>query len=677
MLKPTDEKIFTHNHCGMFPPEKPRYTMTEEVQHTTRRMEEVIDRLLKFEERVKNDMYDLSRSLTSDNCIFKDTMNTAYLTFLQEVKNEVNLFESNVENTISLFQKDIESNYSTLDERVFEKVAELETKYDEDFATFKTSIQEQYNSLAENVNSRIDSNNTTFGQAFADYQQKLTTEINMFEASVNNANVNFTESVNNTIQVFKETWEQIITERLNSQDAKIDDCELYMKTNLTTTITTLIGDMKTNGEFVDILEGEVLNHLESRIERIVTPEMFGAVADGLADDTEAIENCLMSGNIVVLKGIYKISRCLDFNNLSNIVLFGGKIVREKDKTFNTIQGENCENIHIISVEFDGNGNNKDLTYNWSEEIQGCIILCGNTSNIFIEKCTIKNFNYGVYTLGANFEGGYLSKNATIKDCYFENVSSPVDTYGKGILISHNIFKDITGNAIQIEAEGTIKNSNPLEDTDFYQSAFSCRISDNVLININGTCVIIHDNVYGVKIDNNTMTNFDYGINACRTIKGCFVENNTLIHQNEIEVNTEKRPWDLSYFTIYCGKNSHIKDNYIEGAYVGIMGREGSIISGNEIVNPKVSGIVISSSDETLIHFITDNIIKDFVKNSNAWYDSKPIVLNNGKSLIIDNIVYADCEPIATINATANIINLVSTIAQTTEVSKLTNNSYSN
>lgn len=409
----------------------------------------------------------------------------------------------------------------------------------------------------------------------------------------------------------------------------------------------------------------------------VTPEMYGAIGDGVADDTLAIQRCLVSGNTVFLHGTYRITESLKFSNLNNIVLCGGKIVRDADKTFTTIKGGSCSNIHIINVEFDGNGNNPDLEYTWSENAQICIFLAGDSYDIFIEKCVIKNYNYGIFTLGANFTDGIESVNATIRDCRFENCCSCIDTYGKNILIDHNSFSDITGNAIQIEPEGDPTADNPLSDTHYYQCAMGCVISNNLLTNINGTAIIIHDNAYGVKIDNNTIVDFMYAINANRAIRGCFVTNNTVIYQKKVAVNSDKRPWDLSYFAIYCGKNSVVKNNHLEYCYTAIQGREGSTIEGNTIISPFVSAIAVSSGDTTLIHHIANNIVRDFVRNTSAWWGAYPIVLNGGKAVLNENIVYSDCEPICNNGCTASVSRLISTTEQKTAITSLDAKIYSN
>lgn len=253
-----------HNHCGPMHHEKPRFTMTEDVEHAARLMRETIDRLLKFEERVKRECADLAKNLSSDNVIFKNTMHEAWTTFLMEVKNEVNVFESTVNADLELFKSGIETEYATYKDSVNERLSAYVQDYETRMSALSESIQDQYNSFVEATNARIDANNETVSQALADYQRKLTTELNTFEQTMNAQYATFTESVGNSFHEFRETWEQIITERLAAQDGRISDAEMYMRANLEASLATMIGDMHANGEFADIIEGEVFNDLESK-----------------------------------------------------------------------------------------------------------------------------------------------------------------------------------------------------------------------------------------------------------------------------------------------------------------------------------------------------------------------------------------------------------------------------
>ena len=235
------------------------YTHHEQMEHASKLMHDTVNRLMHFEERVKRELSDLAKELTSDNVVFKETMKTSYDAFLLAVKNEVNQFENQTTSEIELFKSEIENRYSDL----------------------ATNINDQYASFTEAVNTRIDNYNTAHEQAFADFQQKVTTEINMFEATVNkNYNV-FMEGMSENFVNFKQTVTDILDERLSNQDAKIDDAELYMRTNLIGTITALIGDMKDTGEFADILEGEVFNSIESKTRRDFCYASTGFVEDAI------------------------------------------------------------------------------------------------------------------------------------------------------------------------------------------------------------------------------------------------------------------------------------------------------------------------------------------------------------------------------------------------------------
>ena len=312
----------------------PRYTMTEEVEHSARLMRETIDRLLKFEERVKRDVTDLSKNLTSDNVIFKNAMHESWTTFLMEVKNEINVFEANMESDIRMFKSEIETDYANFADSINTRFGEFETKYEQEFTALTSSIQEQYNTFAESVNARIDAYNENTAQAFADYQRKLQTELNSFEQTMNTNYQTFTESMGNSMHEFRTSLEQIVNERLTAQDAKLSDAEMYMKTNLEATVTTLIGDMHANGEFNEIIEGEVFNDLQRKVDGFgrMSVLYFGAVGDGETDNTAAFQLAVASGRkLFVPRGCYVVG-ALNLPAHCDI-LFEGELTNSHDEVY--------------------------------------------------------------------------------------------------------------------------------------------------------------------------------------------------------------------------------------------------------------------------------------------------------------------------------------------------------
>lgn len=273
------------------------YTPQEEILATVQAMKDTIDRVMKMENKINVTMNDFISHISKDNVLFKDLVRNTYTTFSQEVKNEVNSFESDIDNAISLFTQTIQADYAGLNDECKALIVENEKKYNSDVE----KLTALFESFKEALTSTVENNNTTHEQALEDFQTKLTTELNTFIADVNAKHTRFTESMTETWETFKTTWESIITNRLDGQDAKINDNELYMKTNLTATITALIGDMKDNGELEAIINGEVFNGLEEKIE---SAKREYALADSEANIEIAVTDCLANNKIFyVPKGV--------------------------------------------------------------------------------------------------------------------------------------------------------------------------------------------------------------------------------------------------------------------------------------------------------------------------------------------------------------------------------------
>lgn len=268
MFDMNDKKPFHHGVGGLFPPEKPHFTLQEDMLHTITEMRQTIDRLLKFEQRVENEVHDLMSKLTSDNCLFKDTFANAHTLFTQEIKNEVNLFEQNVDNTVKLFTDNLTSEYEGLGEQYQTQHVENLKQYEEKLKKYVDEVEAEYDSFKESITSQIDSSNTMNADASAEFQRRITTELNTFTADMNQKYKNFTDYISASQESFQTTWTDVVEERLDAQDEKLANAEAFMRTNLEATVRTELGDMYDSGDFAEILEGEVFNTLEERLNNI-------------------------------------------------------------------------------------------------------------------------------------------------------------------------------------------------------------------------------------------------------------------------------------------------------------------------------------------------------------------------------------------------------------------------
>lgn len=421
---------------------------------------------------------------------------------------------------------------------------------------------------------------------------------------------------------------------------------------------------------------------------VITPEMYGAVGDGANDDTAALQSCIQDDKIVLLKNIYRISAPLDLTDYKNIMFIGGTITRNANQTFNSIIGSNCDNITFDHVRILGNGNDQNMTYTWEDNVQGCMLIHGHCKNLKITNCVIDGFNYGLYILGPDVEMtaptyDNMSFNGVVENCVFHNCNSPIDTYGKALRISHNVFYDITGNAVQIEPyENSTVVPNPLNDYRFYGSAFGCDIVDNLFVSVAKICMTVFaNNTYAININKNTCIDFDQGvvINSDK-YKGTVIDNNFFYYQKTQTLDANTRPWNMKGVISTSGK-CWIKNNYIYYAQSAIRLTGYETVDSNIIVSPIAAITVYTSTPlANAPILINNNLVTDHTHDASLWWGMRPIVLGNCKNAMLNNnYVDSDDQPLTTQSGVeANVTNLYSTNAFTGSVTAISGlNKYSN
>lgn len=166
--------------------------------------------------------------------------------------------------------------------------------------------------------------------------------------------------------------------------------------------------------------------LNSVSETSVTPQVYGASGDGVADDTDALQRVFNSGSLVrIPKGIYKV--------LGNIVINTDNV---------TIIGEGATllmNGHNVVV---GGGSAKDLRSNFSisgvELSQGSLqIKCLN--NFSVDNCYIHNATYGL--VGSHCYNGDIT-NSKFTDCEYgvlfdKEILAPDETADHNVITVRN------------------------------------------------------------------------------------------------------------------------------------------------------------------------------------------------------------------------------------------------
>ena len=193
---------------------------------------------------------------------------------------------------------------------------------------------------------------------------------------------------------------------------------------------------------------------------IVTPEQFGAKADGIHDDTKAIQKALDQGGIVVFKsGIYMTTGKLVVHSNNHLMGESGAVILPTKDSF-VLYNENSQKKalrkdHNITVE--------GLTIDASRidaqsEYSAGIYFCG-VEKVCIKNCRIlKTGGDGIY-LGVS-PSRQLNKNIKIFDCVFEGCgrskASPRQSIaviaGTGVVIEKCIMMNERNQAYAVDFE---------------------------------------------------------------------------------------------------------------------------------------------------------------------------------------------------------------------------------
>ena len=306
-----------------------------------------------------------------------------------------------------------------------------------------------------------------------------------------------------------------------------------------------------NNKLDEMAEDGTLTALIAPYLPFVTPEMFGAIGDGVTDDTEAIQNAVNAGYHIIFKrtSTYKITDSISIN--SNKVLDGdGATITNAEPCRIFTKGETpVSKITIKNFNLTGAGKN-DVTGAWPD-INSAIVIATEASDILVEKCSFTDFPYGV------FVGGEDGKNAIIRDCYFKDCKSAVDTFvtNNGKVI--NCWFDSCTNPIQLE-------------TNVNTTTHDFIIAENITLNTDGNWSLnLHSRISNVDVFNN---NFDKGTTCtAANVTKLKIHNNILGGGNGFSGYTDiinNEIYGASY--LESNFNGIVKGNYIDSDTYGFQ-----------------------------------------------------------------------------------------------------------
>lgn len=336
---------------------------------------------------------------------------------------------------------------------------------------------------------------------------------------------------------------------------------------------TCIGIEPTEGEYWSVII-DVSEELEKLVDDIlvyITPQMFGAIGNGVADDTESFNRAISEHNatgnpIYVPKGIYKISGGLTPIETDCIIIGTGEI-RGTDESgkaylFNARAKTKISGLTIVANGYDG------------------AILFESTKNCSVEDCTIRADINGVVIKNSSL--------CSVKDCYIVNANRGIAIVSDNVDTGDNYF---TGNTFDC-TDGTGKSALA-----FYSGGGIRFTNNKVLTYANGVNILSSGETSVLIVDGNSFENGDNCLNVANSSSyGRIIFSNNQITKYKITLT--KNTYEVQ-----------ITGNIITGGFV-----ENSICCAIDDVQGKIS--------------FENNIVSGFRYGVYSYKDIKDLKISN-------------------------------------------------
>ncbi|GLX66344.1 right-handed parallel beta-helix repeat-containing protein [Paenibacillus glycanilyticus] len=319
---------------------------------------------------------------------------------------------------------------------------------------------------------------------------------------------------------------------------------------------------------------------------------FGAIGDGVSDDTAAFQAAINAGagQVYVPKGSYVVKNISIPSNISLIGAGAGSVLKLHPSSVDwdmVIRLIRCSNVKISNLTIDGNRGAIGLADN---QMHG-IGLDSETANITVENVTIKNTcGDGIWIAGGSMANpAYLSKNIMIRDCYISNAGRQSIALVMGDQIS--MIGNVMDGQLDIEAEELGVNDVNVVGNIAGAIAYNNPVNGGGRVTITGNNVIKDVYIWG-------SSNFTFSSNA---VKGKIrIENSSygtvsnnwcsaLICSGTAEGLNEQ----ISFVGNTVDSTSlDLTDNATNGAAAWVWNSQGITFSSNNIISPKRHGILI-------------------------------------------------------------------------------------
>jgi polygalacturonase len=423
--------------------------------------------------------------------------------------------------------------------------------------------------------------------------------------------------------------------------------------------------------FIQAGTGAVTRTVQNRLRDTISVKDFGAVGNGVIDDTPAIQaavdaaNAAGGGDVYIPPGTYMINASGNFTGIrlkSNVTIVmddGAKLkaITSSSTDYRLVFINHVSNVGVIGGEVEG----ERLTHIGvtGEQGHGIYLLPG--TDVYIANVKVTNcWGDGIYI-------GDDSENVIVENCYVENNrrNNISVTGGVNITIRNTVAKNANGTSpeagidIEVEPNDTVRNVL-IDNCEIYDNVKDGIITEAlnplgafVLENItlqnnkiysNGGSGIKPSRGSNLKINNNFIYNNDSGI------LDTAVATNLIIAENYIDSNTTE-----AAIRTFSNGAKIVNNIILNSAENGISCySQSSVIQGNRITGAAGVGIFCDASPV----IVSDNNIQTCqfhgISFDTVFTRSGCIISNN----FIVNVGLAADNTYNGINCPANILQPV-------------------
>lgn len=459
-----------------------------------------------------------------------------------------------------------------------------------------------------------------------------------------------------------------LAQAIDTLDTKVgylNDLNTTDKSSIVNAINEVLDDVGdiTNLNTTD--KTNIVNAINEVNSKWVTPQMYGAVGDGVTDDYQAFVDCFANNNVIFIPdGSYLINNVTALSLHSNMLLIfskNAKLIATVD-TDRLLYGHLIHDVTIIGGIFEGTN-----TYDASDGLEG--IYFSDCYNLIVDGIEIYDFS----RVALSYSGCSYSK---IVNCNLHHnahygiriyadshdvIVSNNCSYNNGVV--HSGLGSVNGRGIQIAKCENVTIANNIchdnneygirlyEDTSLNKGCYNIVVNSNQSYDNGKNNFLIYsesDHHKNIVVTNNYFGDVTDAAGTCVSLRGDNVkfDGNTLVC-SKLAVNLVSMNGSISNNNIDSAVTAfsfgstdaiiNMTNNTINAQQFGSINAhyDGSVFDGNKITcnvdstGQNYYGIILDHCGVTVIN----NVIKGFARNIIFNLDSI-----TGTSIIRDNVL---------------------------------------